>query len=184
MLKLNKKVDYGVIIVTHLVMSGDRVVSAADVARAYQLSRPLVANVLKLLSHAELVGSQRGSKGGYRLLRPAAEITLTDVVHAIDGQFQLTECTHTGGDGTGNTTCDLAGTCPIRRPVQFVHDEVSQVLDRLSFDQIARGAPSMRQAATRDPAAAFETPPPADRDRPAVRRASRQKTAALAARTD
>lgn len=137
MFKLNKKVDYAIVILSHLATVG-KVISATEIASSYQLSRPLAANILKQLTQAGFVTSTRGAKGGYGLAQAPETITIGDVVRAIDGEFALTECTVPYGDGTNDTTCEIAGCCPVRLPLQYVHDRVSRVLDELTFAEITQ----------------------------------------------
>ena len=75
MLKLSKKTDYAIILLTHLG-EVNTPVSAQKVAEHYQLPYPMVANILKLLVSSGLIKSTRGQRGGYVLARPAENIRL------------------------------------------------------------------------------------------------------------
>ena len=92
MVILSKLADYGVIVATHLAAYPERRANAAAVAAATRLPPATVAKVLKALAHAGLVTATRGAGGGYRLERPAALITVAEVVAAIDGDIGLTQC--------------------------------------------------------------------------------------------
>ncbi|HET6604978.1 MAG TPA: SUF system Fe-S cluster assembly regulator [Xanthomonadaceae bacterium] len=92
MLRVSKLTDYATVVMTTLAQADEAVVSALAVAQRAQLEPPTVAKLLKLLAHAGLVNSQRGAGGGYRLARAAREITVADIVEAIEGPFGMTEC--------------------------------------------------------------------------------------------
>src|ERR1700731_1577541 len=93
MIILSKLADYGVIVATHLAVGAERQMTAAALAKDAKLPRATVAKVLKALAHAGVVTGARGAAGGYRLARPAASISIAEVVAAIDGGISLTQCT-------------------------------------------------------------------------------------------
>ena len=81
MIKLTRIVDYGILVMTELARR-DACVPASELAAGSRVSAPLVAKVLKKLARAGLVKSERGSRGGYRLGRPASAISLGAIVGA------------------------------------------------------------------------------------------------------
>lgn len=93
MIILSKLADYAVIIATHLGVEAERQMTAAGLAKELKLPRATVAKVLKALAHAGIVTGARGAAGGYRLARPAATISIAELVAAIDGAIGLTQCT-------------------------------------------------------------------------------------------
>src|SRR5580700_3667845 len=106
MIILSKLADYGVIVATHLALAPDRQENATSVAAATRLPLATVAKLLKALAHAGVVTATRGATGGYRLARPAAAISVAEVVAAIDGDIGLTQCSiHIGG-------CERTDYCP------------------------------------------------------------------------
>jgi len=108
MLRISKLTDYATVAMTALADAGDEVLSAQGVAERARLEPPTVSKVLKLLAHAGLVESFRGVRGGYRLARAAREITVADIVAAIEGPFGMTECSiHKG-------RCDYEPHCGVR----------------------------------------------------------------------
>src|SRR5260370_3292538 len=92
MIILSKLADYGVSVATHVATHPDRQVTAAAVAAATRLPQATVAKLLKALAHAGLVVATRGASGGYRLARRATEISVSEVVAAIDGDIGMTQC--------------------------------------------------------------------------------------------
>ena len=133
MLKFTKKVDYSILILVHLTQHPDLPVSAKEFAVRYRLSVPLVANLMKTLSRAELIESSRGKHGGYRLNQPPERITLGRVVGLVEGSFALTDCApeHKG------EVCCLQDICVSRRPLQVVHRKIMSFLDTTTIAELA-----------------------------------------------
>ena len=131
MLSLTKRVDYGLIALTSLA-SSEGPVSARDLAESYQLSSSLLANVLKELAGAGLVASVRGKKGGYTLKLDPAFVTVGRVVEALEGPFQLADCTgveHAEG-------CELSLCCNIKWTVNKIHQRILETLQSVTIADI------------------------------------------------
>lgn len=152
MLRLSKKVDYGLMALMHLARDGDASSwSARELAEAYEIPGGLLAKVLQRLAQEGFVASQHGKKGGYTLARPAGEITVAEVVQAIDGPFSLTQCT------TEQGMCVQFETCNVKSPLQRLHDSVAAMFATLTIAQMVEqetrnegpGNGNLSQAATR-----------------------------------
>lgn len=92
MLTLTRKTDYALIALTHLSQNKETCTSAREIASLYGLPLPLLMNVLKLLGQQGLAKSARGPKGGYQLALPPGQITLHDIILAVEGPIQLVQC--------------------------------------------------------------------------------------------
>lgn len=92
MLRISKLADYGTVIMNYLALHSEQVFSAAEIARNIHMQTPTVSKLLKLLLEADLVISIRGAEGGYRLARSAEQITIAQIIAAIEGLPALTEC--------------------------------------------------------------------------------------------
>ena len=100
MLRVSKLTDYATVVMTGLAEAPDTVHSAQGLAERVRLEVPTVSKLLKQLAHAGLVASFRGAHGGYRLARAPGDITIADIVHAMEGPFGMTECSaHSGACG-------------------------------------------------------------------------------------
>src|SRR5437588_11885132 len=109
---MSRKVDYALLILSHLHRKREGA-CAREIADRFGLSRSFVANILKELCHKGFVASHRGVKGGYVTLRRAEQVSLAELMDALDGSFRLAECTQMiPSDG-----CSLVCTCPVRGPV-------------------------------------------------------------------
>src|SRR5436853_6199358 len=106
---LNRKVDYALLILSYLYRNSEGG-CAREIAARFELSRAFVANILKLLCHKGFVTSHRGVKGGYVLERSAEEVSLAELMDALDDSFHLAECTKE------DTThlCSVKHLCPVR----------------------------------------------------------------------
>src|SRR6202163_3665154 len=93
MARLSKKADYALMAMKHLALRGDRGSSSArEIAEQYDIPIELMAKVLQRLVRTGLLASTQGTRGGYTLGRSPAEISVVDVIEAIDGPFTVTAC--------------------------------------------------------------------------------------------
>ncbi len=100
MFRISKLTDYATVVMTALADDVAAVHSAQGVAERVRLELPTVSKLLKQLARAGLVRSFRGVNGGYQLARAPADISVADVVIAMEGPFGMTECSaHDGACG-------------------------------------------------------------------------------------
>ena len=133
MIKLSRLADYGVILMVHLARSGYVVTTAAELKEATGIPRPTVSKLLKSLSRAGLLLSRRGTNGGYVLGRATEDISVADIVSALDGPIALTECINLGGSG-----CEIEALCPTRTNWRQINDVLVGALDAVSLAEMAR----------------------------------------------
>ena len=92
MLRLNRMTDYAILVLGVLHNRHDSLLSSGHIAEAAQLTQATTAKVIKALVAAELVQTQRGIRGGCQLSRPVSQISVGEVVEAIEGPIALTAC--------------------------------------------------------------------------------------------
>lgn len=119
MIKLSRLADYSIVIMTQLAARPGSLVQAPDMALVTGLPVPTVAKTLKRLAQSGLLESQRGTKGGYVLVREAAGIPVTEIIAAVDGPIALTDCT-VEADGV----CGIEALCPTRTNWKKINDAV------------------------------------------------------------
>lgn len=133
-MQITRQADYAVRAVLHLARSGDIRTATSTIAEEQKIPPSFLAKIISQLSIAGLLHTSRGARGGVTLARDPKEITLLEVIEAIDGPIQLNECV---GD-TG--TCSFDENCPLR-PVWCEAQE--QLVGRLKgtnfADMIAKG---------------------------------------------
>jgi len=134
MLRLSKLTDYAVVVLVRL-SSGTPVQTSPGIAIGTGIPEPTVAKVLKALTGSGLVGSQRGARGGYRLMRPLAAIPVTDVITAIDGPIALTACVE---GSLGN--CESENLCPVRGRWDPVNDAIAAALSAITLEDMQEAA--------------------------------------------
>ena len=136
-MKLTRQADYGILLLAEMASGLPGVVHAApDLATATGLPLPMVAKTLKQLGREGLLESQRGARGGYRLARPAADISLADVVIAVEGPIAMTACTD---GGTGD--CGLEARCRVHHNWQKLNRVVIGALARVSLAEMIQAEP-------------------------------------------
>jgi len=109
MFRLSKLADYATVLMASLSQDEGGMLSAQALAERTRLEGPTVSKLLKQLAQADLVVSTRGASGGYRLSRAAVEITIADIIAAIEGPLGMTECSiHSGLCGRENY-CSVSG---------------------------------------------------------------------------
>ena len=131
MFRLSKLTDYAVVVLVRLAETGG-VQTSPGVAQATGVPEPTVAKVLKALAVSGLVASQRGARGGYRLVRPLTGIAVADVIAAIDGPIAMTACV----EGSG-ASCEASCTCPVRGRWDVVNDAVRDALSAITLADMA-----------------------------------------------
>ena len=123
MLRLTKKADYGLMALKYLAEQPQpAAVSAKDIAEAYHIPPQLLAKILQRLAKVGLVRSTAGTNGGYALARDAGEITVFEVIRAVDGPLFLTACS------SGPRPCDLNESCTIKEPMARVNESITELL--------------------------------------------------------
>lgn len=112
-----------------------RTQSAPDLAARSHLSAATVAKLLRQLAGGGLVESVRGARGGYRLARSPGDITVADVVAALEGPIALTEC------AGAKSCCSIESHCGIRGNWRLINAALETALRSVTFAQMA--APSV-----------------------------------------
>jgi Rrf2 family protein len=128
---LSRKVDYALLILSYLRHTPEGGCARA-IADSFGLSRAFVANILKTLCSKGFVQSERGKNGGYTLLKAPAEITLVDLIDALEGPVHLTECCGEPAE----QSCTVLEGCPIRGSVVEAHRRIRSALAGVTLAQL------------------------------------------------
>jgi FeS assembly SUF system regulator len=131
MIRLSRLADYGVALAGRMASSPERSFNAFDLAEAAGLPAPTVSKILALLARGGVLLSQRGAKGGYRLARGPSEISLAEIIGALDGPIALTLCLEQG-DGA----CDVEQLCPSRRGWHSINDAIRKAFEDVSLAEM------------------------------------------------
>lgn len=147
MIRLSKLADYAVVLMAQMV-ADDLATrhSAAGLSAATGIPTPTVSKILGALARSGLLVSHRGVSGGFALARPPQEISVADVITAVDGPIAVTHClTHGSPDN-----CDILDTCRMRGYWTRINGAIHEALGNITLVEVA-------------------TPHPATLARPAVR---------------
>jgi FeS assembly SUF system regulator len=133
MIRISKLTDYGIVLLTHLAKDVERdVFSTRELAEESRLPLPTVEKLLKKLSRSELLVSERGVNGGYRLAREPGRITIADVITSLEGPIGLTECV------AHADACGLEGFCPTKTHWKKINDAILGALSGLTLAELAQ----------------------------------------------
>jgi FeS assembly SUF system regulator len=132
MIRLSRITDYGIVLMVRLAQLPDgEGRNARNLAAETGLPAPIVSKVLKTLAREGLLSSQRGAKGGYALGRSADEISVPQMIGALEGPISLTECsTHPGA-------CVQESSCDVRAPWQRINSAVHDALSKITLADLA-----------------------------------------------
>ena len=133
-MRISAKTDYALRAVVELAAAeGAGLVKGERLAAAQGIPLRFLENILTSLKHAGVVASRRGADGGYGLARPAADISLADVIRAIDGPLA-------GVSGVRPESLEFTGTAaPLRDVWVAVRAALRDVLERTTLADVAAG---------------------------------------------
>ncbi len=129
MIKMSKLTEYAFIVIMALEKS-EQPASADSVASVTALETPTVSKVLKLLKNAGLLHSKLGVNGGYYLAKQKSDISLNEVITAIEGGMSLTECVD------DEEVCNLMSQCQMSAGMKKVNQILLDALQNVSVSDI------------------------------------------------
>jgi len=127
MFKVNKLTDYATVVLIDIART-DTVRSSQRIAERTGIPLPTVAKLMKSLNRAGLVASTRGAGGGYLLGRPAKDISVADVIQAVEGPIALTACADTSDE-----QCGIETLCPVQGKWNRVNTAVRSALAEVTL---------------------------------------------------
>ncbi len=136
MIRLGKLTDYGVGLMTRMAQDGAAgLTNARDLSGRTGMPLPTVSKILKLLCQAGLLESRRGVGGGYALARDPRQITLGDMVDALEGPVALTECV-----GDGDCNCAYLADCGLQQQWNGINRRLQETLNSVTLAEMAAEA--------------------------------------------
>ncbi len=128
---VSRELDYGVRAMLVLAAHENEVVSKRSIAAEYRIPVNFLALILPKLVHEGFVESLPGPKGGYRLAKPARNISLYDVACAVDEEFKLNYCLDP------KKGCEMSEKCPVTKVWQKLQENCISQLKQITFDRLA-----------------------------------------------
>jgi FeS assembly SUF system regulator len=135
MLRLSKFADYGCQVMAYMARDKD-VHSATEVAASLGMAVATVSKILKMLARENLVASVLGAKGGYTLARHPQEISIAEIINAMDGPISITEC-------SGATSCERESFCSTRGNWQGINHIIQDALAKVSLAEMIAPKPQI-----------------------------------------
>ena len=130
-MKINKLTDYSIVILTNLVIKNENAIhTAKELSEFSEIPLPTVTRILKMLSSEGLLESHRGAQGGYALSKSPTDISVAEVIEAMEGPIVLTEC---ASDDCG---CEFEPSCAVGKPWQKINRAVNNVLQNISLSDM------------------------------------------------
>ncbi len=141
MLQLTRQGDYGLRLMLEVGASAGATITTAEVARRQQMPYEFVRKVAQALVSTGLLASERGSRGGLTLRRPAESITVLDIVNAF-GPPSLNRCT------ADPPTCDRRDICPVHPVWLEAQKEVERVLGAAKLSDLVKRKATLDDSGT------------------------------------
>jgi FeS assembly SUF system regulator len=150
MLRISKLTDYAILMMVELAREGE-MLSAHALAERVGVEIPTASKVLKLLSGSGLLESYRGASGGYRVSRPAGDVSVAEVIAAIEGPIAMTECSVEVAEviaaiegpiamtecSVEQGLCSQEDNCELRGNWQRISVAVAQALQEVSLAEMS-----------------------------------------------
>jgi Rrf2 family protein len=131
-LQLTRGGEYAIRAMSYLARFPDgHVASLHDIGQAQDIPESFLAKILQSLVHGGLAVSQRGAHGGFALARPATEITMRDVIEAVDGPVALNQCVLWPED------CERSGDCELHKAWMRAQAQLMDVLGTVTLRSLA-----------------------------------------------
>ncbi len=127
MLRIRKLTDYGTVLLAAMASRSEPWLTATELSQSTKLSYATVGKLLKLLVHARLLQSQRGSHGGYRLTRSPESITALEILEALEGEIAVIEC------GLANHRCHRQEFCAVSPPWRRINYMLKEALSHITL---------------------------------------------------
>ena len=136
MIKLNKMTDYAVVCLGMLARNPGHSMSATELSKETGLNLSTVQKLLKLLViKSELIIAQRGSQGGYILNKKSSDISVVQIIEALDGPISITACV----DSSDNF-CEVSNICFLGGKWNKVNEVIRNSLNDISLDDLLNPA--------------------------------------------
>jgi len=130
-MEISRRTDYGVRVITDLAaLPKDSRASTSDIAARQNIPAPFLAKIISQLSMSGLVSTHRGAGGGVSLARPASEISLLEVIEALDGPVRLNRC------AIEPDACPRNGHCPVHAIWAQAQTDLTSLLNDTTFDDL------------------------------------------------
>jgi Rrf2 family protein len=136
MLALTKASGYGILALGYLdSLENESVVSAKEISEVFSIPNELLAKVLQRLTRAGFLEAHQGRGGGYSIACDTDQVSVADVVEAVEGPISIATCLRKGG----KELCEQWDTCTIKTPVGIIQERLSELFASITVREITSG---------------------------------------------
>ena len=129
MLKLTKKLEYGLIALRHIQLKGDVLSSSTEISQKYMISRNLLAKILQKMAKLEYIDAVKGVNGGYRCKQSIIGLNLTRFIEEMEGPLGMVDCSI-------NLDCEQITNCNIRLPINKINENIRSIFNKIKIEDI------------------------------------------------
>lgn len=133
MLRVNKKIEYGIIALLYLAQQEDQTASVREMAKTCGIPETLLSKIMQTMKTKGFVQPMYGNQGGYKLTRSLTDINLLEITQTLQGPIQVTECM-----GTDNNTCPVKNSCSIISPMNVLNQKIVHLFESTSLEALAQ----------------------------------------------
>jgi len=133
MIKLSKKIEYGILALQYIAIHSDKIISAKEISEQMGIPYEFLSKTLQQLMKKGLIQSQQGIKGGYVLSRKPTDLTVKDIIIALEGKASFLDCFVS----SNGFSCDRSPNCTIKDPMEKLQYKVMQVFGTTTIAEIA-----------------------------------------------
>jgi Rrf2 family protein len=130
-MQITRQTDYAIRCVLYVSRAKDRIVMIDEIAREMGIPKTFLAKILQKLTKTGLVKSFRGVQGGFQLAKKRGQISLLDVITAIQGLPAMNRC------AVDRKTCQLSSVCAVHPVWLELRKKVEQHLRKITFEKLA-----------------------------------------------
>lgn len=130
MLKITRKVEYGLIAVRHLKKNSENLITANEISSSYGIPKEILAKTMQKLAKKNIIKSVKGPYGGYKAMDKSSSTTLNDFFEILEGPTAIMDCYFDSG-------CDHLTSCNIRTPINKINDSIRNLFEKLTLADIA-----------------------------------------------
>ena len=129
MLRLSKKIEYGILAIKYIAENPDKKVTAKEISEKLNISYEFLAKTMQKLMKSGLILSQIGLNGGYTLVGEPESISIANIISALDEDTTIVECFSKEQD----TNCERDEFCEIRHDMSNLQKEINSVFNKVTI---------------------------------------------------
>jgi len=133
-MEITRETDYAIRCILYLSRKEESIIMADEISRAMSVPKSFLSKILQKLAKAGVVTSFRGVKGGFRLAKKPKQISLLDIIEAIEGPAAMNRC------ALDASLCDFSGTCTVHPVWVKLRKMVEDYLRKTDFKVLSSSA--------------------------------------------